>query len=81
MRRRAFYTNESYARQTAVGIRYHVADVEEGEPGYRPVGHFDTLDEARAYADRHNERLGLREQDVLEIVLSSMRLSRIGESP
>lgn len=60
--------------------------VTEGEPGHSPlrgsgVGSSSwywgkTYDEAKAAAQRQNERLGLSESDVAEIVASSMFAGR-----
>lgn len=60
----------------AMGSRgdYHVAKVTENEAGYTPLGHFPTLEEARAYAQDRNERNGLSVDDVMDIVASSMRM-------
>lgn len=77
MNRRAYYTNDSFGERTASGYFYHIAVIDENEAGYRPVGFFANLEEAKALADKHNREHGLSEDDVLKIVASSMRLGRV----
>lgn len=53
---------------------YHVARVTESEAGYIRMGSFATVAEAKAYAARRNAQAGYSEDEVMDIVASSMRM-------
>lgn len=69
----AYYTNEGFYRRS--DSSYEVAEVERDEPGYRVVALHPTPQEARAHADRLNEKAGVAGSEVLAIVASSMAVT------
>jgi hypothetical protein len=80
-KRKCFYVNELMLTEHG----YIPSMVTEGEPGHSPMkgngpfaqpwywGH--DLDKAKEIAKKANEELGLTEDDVTTILLSSMRVS------
>lgn len=75
--RECYWTDESYATRLPNGqVVYRVIRVVEGRSGYYDSVVRDTLAEAQGVVTRANESLGLTQDDVDEIRLSSMRASR-----
>lgn len=74
--RQCFYTNESFFDRASQG--YLVAVITEDEPGYRSMAVAKrTLAEAQTDADKLNAKFGISEQDVSDIVASSMRAGKV----
>lgn len=71
-----FYTNESFVTKVNDEYVYHVALVVENEPNYKPIGEFKSVSEAREFADIRNQANGFNYSEVLDIVWSSMKISK-----
>lgn len=71
MSRYCFHADESFT-DAATG-KFIIAKITEGEPGYEVASaNWDTVEAAQAAARMDNAKLGLTEQDVLDIRASSM---------
>jgi hypothetical protein len=80
MPRVCYHTDESYAERVDGVVVYHIAKVTENQRGYMQMVCTDpresvSLDVVRDKCDKLNAHLGLSKDDVLDIVMSSMRLS------
>ena len=76
-KRVVFYTNDSFAEDTKHGTIYNVARVTEDEPGYEVAGGYSTQEAATENARRMNVIKGNSEQDVLDVVASSMSAGKV----
>lgn len=76
-KRVVFYTDESFAQDTRHGMIYNVARITEGEPGYEVAGGYSTPEAAAENARRMNVIKGNSEQDVLDVVASSMSAGKV----
>lgn len=76
--RECYWVNEGFAERLDDGtIGYRIAVVTENEAGYRPdTSVYSKLELAKKRADHFNEVRGLTEEDVMDILASSMRVSR-----
>jgi hypothetical protein len=79
MPRSALYTNESFyedgTKPPGYVPGYVIAIATENEPGYHIFSYgFQTVADAQKVADEMNAALGRTEDDVMEIVASSMRV-------
>lgn len=80
--RRVLYANESFYADGTEGPAsipgYLIAIVTENEPGYHVFSYgFQSVADARKVADEMNANLGRTQDDVMDIVASSMRVSRV----
>jgi hypothetical protein len=66
-----YYTNEGF--YDAASDQCIVAQIVENEAGYGPWSYEPTLEQAKAVAAANNAALGVSDDDVLEVVVSSMR--------
>ena len=75
----AYYTNESFLEDSPIGMVYMVAMVTENEAGYTPVPGLaaSQLATAQDRCKMVNQRNNRSERDVLDIVASSMAVSKI----
>jgi hypothetical protein len=73
--RECYYVNESSATRRDDGtVGYQIAVVTENEPGYRPDQTiYSTVDLAQRRADHFNTIRGITQDDVRDIVASSVR--------
>ena len=72
-----FYTDESFAEDSVTGTVYNVARITEDQPGYEVAGGYSTLEAASENARRMNVIKGNSEQDVLDVVASSMSAGKV----
>jgi hypothetical protein len=75
--RLALHADESYMD----GEMFVLILVTENEPGYQPLDSlWPDLAKAQAFAKERNEKMGLSEKDVLDILSSSMAAGSIHKS-
>ena len=76
--RYCYYTNDSFAEDDRhMGMVYWVVKVTENEPGYVRAMPCNSQEKADVLAMTRNTILGISQDDVLDIVASSMRCKRI----
>lgn len=76
--RKCYYTNDSFAEDDRhLGTVYILACIIENEPGYLVAGKYHDLKRAEEAMRIRNAAAGVSDNDVLDIVASSMRVSNI----
>jgi hypothetical protein len=73
------FAGKRYAFTAVIEDGYMLGVAVANEPGYNPINGktFDTYDEAKVWANGLNQHIGLKYSEAMDIIISTMRGSRV----